>query len=225
MKVLDFAWMPDSKTILVAYGRVATPALLAIIDLEGTVVRQIPFADDLTVELQGLAVRADGQAALIAGNAPSSQSTPTDLYLVDLGNGQTQQITSTPDITEITPSFVDSEHAIVTAGRTEPSTTGPNGWAALIDLNDGTSRRLTSPDEVVTSTTAAWSASTAFYDAFRFGNRGDQAIWQIDISPDAQPQQVLAEDVSFPSVDASGEAIVVTDVATGRLELITRAST
>ena len=141
VEVSGYAWMPDSASFLVAHGPLARDDL-SVFDLKGRQVRAIDL--DVAIEIQGgLTVRADGKVAVVAAEAPSIMTEPSDLLEVDLDTGRTRPLLSTPDIDESEPVFVGEQIVI----EEWPRVDAPRrpGYVSLFDPSTGRVERRT-PD-------------------------------------------------------------------------------
>lgn len=141
---VDGAWMPDSRSMLIAEG----PALmerLSVLNLDGSVKGsvglQIPFSAGAG---SGMAVDSRGVRAVMVSELRDSIGgrRRLDLVLVDLLTGQVRKLTDTPDADEAWPLFADDNRVIF--GRTEAG--GPSAVFEL-DLATLATRRLSPVDE------------------------------------------------------------------------------
>ncbi len=105
LDVREVAWMPRSREVLVAFGRPGRRASLAIVNLDGDVLKTV-IPDARLVANDGLAVTPDGRAAILSARRPNGTFDSTDLYRVDLRTGEVRNLTSTPTWRETFPSFV-----------------------------------------------------------------------------------------------------------------------
>jgi hypothetical protein len=215
MNALDFAWMPDSRSLLVAYGPFRKPARFAILDLNGRLIRQVPFKGDFTVVERGMTVRNDGAVAVVSATRPGIREQSSDLLALDIRSGDYKNLTDTPNLSEASPSYIDPGHLVFVAGVPVFVAGEPNGWVGFLYLRDGSTHRLSASDQVVRSVTARWGADAAFFEAFQEGNRASQAIWTVGLS-DGRTRRLISEQVTYPSVDGD-DALVATSMVDGAI--------
>lgn len=86
LDVAAFAWMPDSSSLLVAHEDENLVAGLAVMNLDGEIVREVPLSERLSIT-EGMAVRGDGSVAVVPVQPPVQAARPTDLVEVDLATG------------------------------------------------------------------------------------------------------------------------------------------
>ncbi len=156
--IVDVAWMPDGKRVIVVEGPIPTGEIAAI-DMNGKsaglakLKTSIGFGDGF-----GLAVDSRGtQAAAIAvSRDPIGGAIHTDLAVVDLQTGAVNVFESTTE--ESNPSFVDDENVAYLA----------DSVLFQRDLGDG---RLTKVDQ-------------GFADGpFVAGPDGELALWTDEVVP------------------------------------------
>ncbi len=151
-RIQDFAWMPGSASMLVVDSAVSKPldgvpdrTALYVIDLDGTVVREVPLS--MSLRAATVTVDASGDIAVVAAVAPTEGVAPTDLYEIVLDSGAVSRLTDTPDVFDSSPLFLDDGSILFTAGgdvwqRThngalrEVAKAESAGWPTL--LADGT---------------------------------------------------------------------------------------
>jgi hypothetical protein len=104
----DFAWMPDSRSILAAVGKPMKPSSLMVVDLDGELQSSIQPTDPLVIEETGMVVQPNGQAAIVAAVDQRARRAGTDLFRIDLEDGSVRRLTETPSLREEYPVLNDS---------------------------------------------------------------------------------------------------------------------
>jgi hypothetical protein len=163
----DFAWMPDGKSLLISdrpFG--GSGDRLAVHDLSGKRLRVVPTRLRFQAG-NGMAVRADGKVAVVAAREPSDFETQTDLVEVDLSTGESRNLTSTPDLFEGSPAYVDNDTVVFDNGKIVGLTQGPNGWIGVLDVGSGAVRQLTPDEQAAGNPAVVGDGSAVVYDAFR----------------------------------------------------------
>jgi Tol biopolymer transport system component len=207
----DFAWLPDSHRLLIAFRRHPQDPLdgarserFALFDTQGRLLRRIAVDRPLRVESTGLAVGPGGRTAVLAAAGPGTLDVPTDLYLLDLATGKTVRLTSTPSLSETNPVFVSRSTLAVTESLDMRSA---NGVIALLDLATGRARRLTPRTQYATAA-AAWPrrARILYSAADRDGSgRGLYAVAPSGL----HRKLVLGGAFNYPSVAPDGRRVLV----------------
>lgn len=177
----DFAWMPNGNSLLISERSTDGGGdRLVIYNLAGERLRVIPA--DLRFQAgQGMIVRRDAKVAIVAVQEPSNDDEPTDLVEIDLATGDDRNLTSTPDLAEHSPAYVDDGVLVFAAGNIISLTQGPNGWIGVLDVSTGETRRLTPGDQAVESGTVVAGGQGVAYVAFPPQFREQQALWFVPI--------------------------------------------
>jgi hypothetical protein len=220
MQASDYAWMPDSRCLLVSY-RVGNQDQLAIFDLDGRIVRKLRTTTAFRNEFDdGMTVRSDGKTAIIAGMAPGQGTEPTDLLEVDLQSGRVTALTHTAGISYFFPNFADSHDVVLVAG-TANSPDAPSPELRLLDRTTGVMRKLSQSSQAVVSASAPYGLKEVVYEVF--GGYGNSSLWLVPI-PDGIPRELQGHGYLWPSLDPTGQWILVGEVGTpsspGGLKLI-----
>lgn len=213
LDVAAFAWMPDSSSLLVAHEDESLVAGLAVINLDGEIVREVPLSERLSIT-EGMAVRGDGSVAVVPVQPPVQAARPTDLVEVDLATGATHKLTDTPVEDEAWPVFVEDGRLLFAGGQLTTDFGGPNGYIAVLDLADGSVRRLTPEDHVASQPTVSPDGSLVVYEAFVDSERRTGGLWQVPVDGSSEPFRIVREDVRWPWFRSDGRALVVTEVGT-----------
>lgn len=130
--IVDFAWFPGSKRILVAEGPSPT-SRLNVIDLEGEVVAAATLSQPVTfAEGYGLTVDSTNTRAVAVHVTRDAVGglRHLDLAVIDLTSGKVE-IRETPDLDERDPTFVDDGSVLVTIDE------GGEPGAFVLDLATG----------------------------------------------------------------------------------------
>lgn len=203
----DFAWMPDSESVLVAYGRPSAPSKLGIFDLDGELVRDVPLAKSFRAELTGMAVSPDGSFAVVSAMQAGGEEHPAELLEVDLRTGSVRNVTDTPTVSEEWPVFVRADELILTARTIARGSSDPNGWVAALSLATGTQRRLTSPGLVVDSATARFGGDDAIFNIGLFGQ--EKGLWSVPLDGGAPERVISVDRVRWPTLTPDGKGLLV----------------
>lgn len=214
--VVSFAWMPDSASLLVAHQADDRVAGLAIIDLEGEVVREVPLAEQLWIR-EGMVVRDDGAVAIVGAQASVQGARPTDLVEIDLQTGRTKRLTNTPVESEHDPVVIANGRLVFAGGQLTTEFGGPNGYIGLLDLEDGSVRRLTPDDQVASHPTVSPDGTRVVYEGFVGNERRAGGLWEVPVDASGEPVRIVREAVRWPWFHPNGRALVITEVgAPGR---------
>ena len=137
-RIVDFTWMPGSTSLMVIEGP-STATKLSVIDLQGKVIAatalEPPFSpgDGFGLTVDNSNRRA---VAVSATRDPIGGARHLDLVIIDLQSGAVVALTSTADVDESSPMFLDDDHILLTrssADRLE---------AAVLEINTGTIIRV-----------------------------------------------------------------------------------
>jgi hypothetical protein len=209
----DFAWMPDGKSLLISdRSPDGSGDRLVVYDLSGKRLRVVPTKLRFQAG-NGMAVRPDGKVAVVAAQEPSDFDIPSDLVEVDLSTGGSRNLTSTPDLAEELPVYVDNETLVFSAGKIVGLTQGPNGWIGVLDVGSGAVRRLTPDDQAAGSAAVVGGGSAVVYDAFPPPNRDQQALWWVPLSG-GQPTMLFPLDGRRPASFANSNTILYAKTGT-----------
>ena len=114
----DFAWMPDSDRLLVSFGSGARHRL-ALFGTDGSLLREVPVDRPYATEISGIAVDPSGTTAILSAQDRGGTFGESDLLEVDLASGDSRYLTSTDDMSETWPVFInEDELAYVRGGLT-----------------------------------------------------------------------------------------------------------
>lgn len=211
LRASDFAWMPDSASLLVSY-HVGTHDEFTVLRLDGTKVRDILPQTGLRNDFEnGIAIRPDGKVALVAAMPPGAGARAARLVELDLASGKTSNVTPTSDLSEDFPSYVDENHVVYVSGMLNSPDYAPQ--LKLLDLDTGQTRTLSDTRQFVRSASVAHTPSRAIYDAFASGGGGPLSLWSVSLDGKA-PVHLAGEGYTWPFVDQSGTWVLVTEVGT-----------
>lgn len=136
-RVVDFAWMPDSASLLVAEGPIPT-GQVSVIDLTGKVIGtarlspSIGFGSGYGMSVDSRGVKA---AVITVERDAIGGSESRDLAIIDLTTGKVTRF-ATPDLDERQPVFVDDETvAVLETGGPDPA---EGRRVVALDLASGT---------------------------------------------------------------------------------------
>lgn len=169
-RAADFTWL-DARRLIVAY-RDGNRAKLGVFSLDGRLKKGIVVNRPFRSETTGMAVSPDGRLVVISALAPGRSDGPADLLLIDMKSGHVKNLTNTPSITELWPSFVNDDSLLLTAGRTASHPEGPSGWAEVLDIRSGDVERLTGNDLFVDSAVPVPGAESMIVDTAFQDDRG-----------------------------------------------------
>jgi Tol biopolymer transport system component len=221
----DFAWLPDSHRLLIAFRPHPRDPLggarsekFGIFDLQGRPLRRIAVDRPLRVESTGLAVAPDGRTAVLAAAGPGTLDVPTDLFRLDLATGKTVRLTKTPTLYETNPVFVSPSTFALSESVDMRSA---NGAIALFDLATRRARRLTPRTQYATAATAWPHHAQILYSASeRDGSR--RGLYAV--APTGLHRKLLLGGAfDYPSTSPDGRRVLVSVTgqpgAFGRLEV------
>lgn len=120
-RATDAAWMPDSKSVLVAEGP-GEITRLAVLDLDGAVTGVANLSTPFSVGAgNGMAVDSRGARAVVSTEMRDTIGgrRRLDLVLVDLPTGHVTSLTTTPDANESAPVFLDDNRIAFTRASDE----------------------------------------------------------------------------------------------------------
>ena len=81
--LVDYAWMPDSRSLLLATGKPMGPSVLQVVDLAGRLQSRVDLGTDIILAQSGMSVSADGRFAFVSALADRGLD-ERDLFRVDL---------------------------------------------------------------------------------------------------------------------------------------------
>lgn len=223
----DFAWLPDSRRLLIAFRRHPRDPLegaryeqFAIFDLQGRLLRRVAVDRRLRVESTGLAVAPDGRTAVLAAAGPGRLDVPTDLFRVDLATGRTVRLTNTPTVYETNPAFVSPSALALTKSVELKSA---NGAIALLQLATRRALPLTPPAQYATAA-AAWPHHRQILYSASDRAGGSRGLYAVGLSK-LRRRLVLGGAFDYPSASPDGRRVLVSVLgqpgAFGRLEVHT----
>ncbi|MDQ6712779.1 MAG: hypothetical protein M3Z28_06265 [Candidatus Dormibacteraeota bacterium] len=209
LQASDFAWMPDSASLLVSY-RVDTHDEFIVLGLDGAKVRTILPQTEFRNEFEnGMAVRADGKVALIAAMPAGTGAMAAHLVELDLLSGKTTNLTTPSDLSEDYPSYVDERQVVFVSGMLNSPDYAPQ--LKLLDLSTGQTRTLSEARQFVRSASSAHTPRQVIYDAFASGGGSQLSLWSVALDGKT-PLQLTGGGYTWPSVDSSGHWILVKEV-------------
>ncbi len=100
--LVDYAWMPDSRSLLLATGKPMGPSVLQVVDLAGRLQSRVDLGTDIILAQSGMSVSADGRFAFVSALADRGLD-EQDLFRVDLRSGKIAALTTTSDTVESFP--------------------------------------------------------------------------------------------------------------------------
>jgi hypothetical protein len=229
LDMTDFAWMPDSRSLLVDYtvrgeGGQRLDAF-DIIGLDGHVIRRVPVDTPLRASgMASITVFPNARMAIMAATPADTPNAPADLVKLDLDSGMTSVVLHAPPDDLATPVYLSDHELVVTGGLVVTATQEANGWAGVIELTTQKIRMVTGPDQIVGAAAALPAAKEVVYEAAPgatpFRARG---VWRVLLTG-GEPSLVVQADVVSPSVSPDGEWVLVTEVGTpvagGALRLV-----
>lgn len=140
-RIVDFAWMPGSESIMVVEGPNEAKKL-SVVDLDGQAIAAVALQPAVSVgDGFGLAVDNSNRQAVVVTVTRDTigGSRHFDLAVVDLQTGAVRPLTTTPDVEESSPSFLDDGNVLYTRGASGVLE------AVVMNLATGQTRRI-SPD-------------------------------------------------------------------------------
>jgi hypothetical protein len=209
MRTVDYAWMPSSDALLVAYNRGRTTKF-ATVDLDGRVTKRIIPSTRLVSDTTGMFVLNE-RTAVISAMTTWGRMAPTDLYSLDLTTGNVKNLTSTPNRSEMWPAPIDGARWLITGVLLSTQKGGPVGWAAIFHTTNGTQTRLTEPSHFVDVAVIAPHSTRVLFDT---PFQRDRGIWETDLRG-SDPRQLLpVTDVTWPAISPDGKRLLLNDVGT-----------
>lgn len=203
----DFAWMPDSSSLLVAFGPATKRTQLAVVDLAGKILRLVPIELSFGVNQSGMTVNRKGTVALVSASAAGPLDTPADLIQLDLQTGMATYLTRTPDVHETWPQYLGGDEVLFTAAVLSTSVEVSGGWAGILDTRTGNTKRITGDGFSVETATAAPSGSLIVFDSYPF-----RGLWSLKLTSNAPPEKVANGRVRWPSFRPDGNAVLAKEI-------------
>lgn len=210
------AWMPDSKSLLLAYadelgGEHATR--FAVVGIDGTVLREVPAQVEINASY-GLAVSPDGSTAVLPANELGPYDTVGELWKLDLKTGQARVIDfrgHSPGVQE-NPSYASAEVVVFGAGELSWEVGGPNGWIANLNTVTGAVDRLTDASQTALTPSVSPDGAFVVYDAFPGNQRSKRGLWYVARDGTTQPTELIASlDGRAPILEPGGRTVLVVD--------------
>jgi hypothetical protein len=209
LDVSDFAWMPDSASLLVA-SHVGQSETLAIYGLDGVRRREIAadraFANDFE---NGMTVRSDGSVAVVSAMPPGDEVRPGVLLEVNLTSGGTRALIAGDGFNRTQPVYVSPDRLVYVEGKLDVSP----GTLYELTLSTGQRRRLSTAVEAVGVVSGAEGSRTVIYTSESSGTTGGVKLMAVDLGSGGRTP-LTARDVSRPALDPSGKWFVATDIGT-----------
>jgi hypothetical protein len=197
------AWLPDSRSLVVASGPAAGPVGMRIVDAGGAVLREIPLQARFRVETGGLAVSPDGHTVIASTSSLGELAEPQRLTAVDLRTG-TATLAYEGDGEEGFSSLHFGPSGDVFLTRGHLNTSGPpDAYGSSVNLAASSSTRLTREGRVVTGIAPfeggeyayTWFAGDRFGAGLSLGSYvGDQLLYE---GPDLRSPSVHGRTVYF----------------------------
>jgi Tol biopolymer transport system component len=205
----DYAWMPDSQSLLVSY-RVGDRDELAIYTLGGRLVRGIHPTIAFRNEFDnGMTVSHDGKVAVVAAMPPGSGTKTAELVRVDLATGEARNLTNTPDLSEDYPSFVGDARLIFVAGvPNSPTAAAPK--LLVLDLGTMATRVLSQPSQIIRSAWGGYTGKVVYETSVGDGNF---TLWTTGVDG-GQPERLQGTGYTWPALDPTGRWLLVSVIGT-----------
>jgi hypothetical protein len=148
--LVDYAWMPDSETLLVATGKPMGLSTFRVIDLSGREIRSVVPTLEIVLAQTGMSVSPGGRFAVVSALATDDLN-EQDLYRVNLMSGKTTRLTTSVDIIETFPTVRDSRDIVFTATTTDRTR------SVVVSWRDDRRRVLSQPEMWVDRATVSAS--------------------------------------------------------------------
>ena len=177
----DFAWMPDSKKLLIAFrgntlddeGRLQEVTdQFGIFDLRGKLLSEVTLQTPVSIR-QGMSVRSDGVVAVVAMAPPGIDAqvdadAQVDLGEITLHTGAVRNLTNTPQDDEDQPLYLTDQRILfVTSTETEV------GFVESLDLVTGARTRLTPKSHDVVDFSASLKNGLLVFSGTQVPERGE----------------------------------------------------
>jgi hypothetical protein len=204
----DFAWMPDSRSILAAVGKPMKPSLLTVVDLDGVLQSSIQPSDPLVIEETGMIVQANGQAAIVAAVDQRTRKAGTDLFRIDLEDGSVRKLTDTPSLREEYPILVDDivYYSAVSIDRSGSS-------IFRLPTTDGEAELISPPEYWFDRPAVGAGSSTVFASGFPLSSPLSWEIYRRVETTDPTPLTGMEGPLRWVSVSPDGRELTATEVA------------
>lgn len=199
---LDFAWMPNSKALLIAYGNVPGADRLAEFDLSGHIIRRIPVRKRFMCNEAGMTISSDGKRAIIAAQHPSASQEPIYLQWVNLRTGAVTYLPGKPIGGD--PNILSSDK-VAFVGQT-----GIDIAVMVLDLGTGRARWITPLTQTVDSLGAGHPHGVLIYGLL--SDDPHPGIWLTGIEHGPPVQVHAGADLVDPVLLPSGNAALAVDV-------------
>lgn len=108
--------------------------------------------------------------------------------------------------------FLEDGRLLFAGGQLTTDFGGANGYIAVLDLADGSVRRLTPEDHVASHPTVSPDGSRVVYEAFVDTARRTGGLWQVPVDGSSEPVRIVGDGVRWPWFRPDGRALVVTEV-------------
>lgn len=202
-QIVDFAWMPDSRRLLVMEGPVGT-GFVVVVDLKGEVVAAEELSPSFAVG-SGFGIDVDPSArravTVAVTRDPLGQRDRRDVVVTELQTGATRTLVDDEAI-ESRPAFLAGEEIVVTERR------GRDSVVAVVNLNTGGRRLLSPPTERAAVVNVIGRGEAITYTTR--GRGGGLSLWRV---PTAGGTRTLLDRFE------PGETVVAVD-SSGRRALI-----
>lgn len=202
-QIVDFAWMPDSRRLLVMEGPVGT-GFVVVVDLQGEVVAAEELSPPFAVG-SGFGIDVDPSArravTVAVTRDPLGQRDRRDVVVTDLQTGVTRTLVDEEAI-ESRPAFLAGDEVVVTERR------GRDSVVAAVNLASGGRRLLSPPGERAAVVNVISRGETVTYTTR--GRGGRLSLWRV---PAAGGTRTLLDRFepgqTVVAVDASGRRALV----------------
>lgn len=212
----SFAWMPDGKSLLLAYADDVgseNPTRFALIGTDGSVVRLIEPDRQGVVE-SGIAIEPDGQRALMPAREMSPYVGPTDLWRLNLETGSVEVIRSESRQRDAQawPTYISQDEVVLASGEPISATVEPNGWIGNLDLRTGTTERLTDTAMTADFPSVAPGGQYVVFESFPGNERSKRGLWYVPLDGSIAPTQLIEHLPGRAAVlEPNGRSVLVVD--------------
>ena len=161
-RVAAFAWMPNSRELLIGSGPAAGPTELSMVDLRGRIVREVPAGEQFRIGMQGLAVAPDGRSAAAAVRDVGPFDGPGWIVTIDLRSGDVGKLYD-GDGRQWFESlhFAGAQDLLMTEGHLVFEQ-APDARGVMLDLGNRSATPLTPSGRIVTGIAPAGDGSFVY---------------------------------------------------------------
>lgn len=209
VRVTNFDWMPDSKSLLVAYARFPDlgpfpPNRLGIWTVDGVFRHQVPMRVYAIVD-GGLSVRRDGKMAVLSGVPAGEIGVLEDLLLLDMEPGNVEGLTRTPEFGEHAPRFLGRKRLFFMRNYEIEG----DYQAFTLDLRTGNEVAITDRDSLFVDGAIDEKTGRVLYSLAPPGGliHGDPCFWSTDLGG-ATPSKIGCFRLRWPDVAPGGRSMI-----------------